>query len=248
VSFRNKSVYEQSDGFFLKPRGFTLLEILLAVFIFGIIMTTLFGSFNAIFGQVSTMETRASGYDSVKTCLDRMVEDLSSLYITPSDLYPLYSSGKTEKKSDIHRVLGETATAGEKRFSRLRFSSWAHLPLEGNIQKGVAQILYYVQNVEGRYLLKRADTLYPYPSLEEYPLEKNNTDPVLCVNVQSFSIVYLDHEGKEYESWDSDSEEFAHSTPKAIGIKLTLGEGEEQDSIYAETRVLLPVSREKKEP
>jgi len=246
VRSRNKSGDRHRSGIFRKTGGFTLLEILLAVFIFGIVMATLFGSFSAIFGNVETMENRASQYDMAKTCLDRMSEDLASLYITSSDMYPLYSSEKTEEKPDIHVVSGDNATSGERTFSRLRFSSFAHLPFEENIHKGVAQIIYYVQQVEGRYLLKRSDRLYPYPAAGEPPPGKNNTDPVLCMDMESFSIVYFDQEGKEHETWNSDSDEFSHATPKAIGIKLAIGG--EPSTFHTGTTVLIPAYREKKEP
>lgn len=227
-------------------RGFTLLEILLAVFIFGITMTTLFGSFNAIFGNISRMENKSSGYDTLKTCLDRMSEDLSSLYITPLTLYPLYHSGNDRDRPDIHRVFGENASSGDKSYSKLRFSSYAHLPFENDSRKGVAQMVYYVQFQEGRYRLKRGDKLYPYPPLEEYPFEKSNPDPVLCNDVQSFSIVYYDGDGKEYENWNSDADEFGHATPKAIGIKLVFGDPE--NPIAGGVTVSLPVFRQGKTP
>jgi general secretion pathway protein J len=227
-------------------QGFTLLEILLAVFIFGITMTTLFGSFNAIFGNIAHMEGRSTGYDTLKTCLDRINEDLASFYVTPLELYPLYHSGNDVTRPDLHRVLGEIVSSGERTFSKLRFSSYAHLPFENDTRKGVAQVVYYVQFEEGRYRLKRGDKLYPYGPLEEYPFDKSNPDPVLCNDVQSFSIVYYDGDGKEFESWNSDADEYGHATPKSIGIKLVFGEPE--NTLTGGIIVSLPVFRQGKTP
>ena len=37
-------------------RGFTLLEILIAIFIFAVVITTVFGSFNFVFGKIGMIE------------------------------------------------------------------------------------------------------------------------------------------------------------------------------------------------
>jgi len=71
------------------------------------------------------------------------------------------------------------------------------------------------------------------------------TGVVLCENVKSLTFKYYDHEGTEFDMWNSDDEEFGYATPSAIGIKLELGIG--SDSKLFETMVTLPVNRMKKE-
>jgi general secretion pathway protein J len=226
-----------------RAKGFTLMEILLAVFIFGIVMTTLFGSFNAIFGNVSDLSEKTAGLEMVKTCLDRMGEDLTGMYVTH---YPLYVPSE-EKEPDLHRVFGEMRNAGRGSFAFLTFTTSAHLPFHHSPRKGIARVIYYVQATpEGGYLLKRSDNLYPYPSVEDDAFAQNTTDPVLCTDVLSFSLIYLDETATPHESWDSESEEFDHATPRAIRIKLVTGTPDQPQT--AGTTVFLPAFREKKEP
>ena len=226
--------------------GFTLLEILLVIFIFGIVMTTILGSFNAIFGNVSHLEKKASQYDGVKTCLDRISEDLRGLYITPLDLYSTASPDRTDEKKDIHRFWAETVSIGGGSFCRMRFSTTAHLPFENSRQKGVAQIIYDVRQQDETVMLNRSDSLFPYPAMDESTSGKNIENPVLSPDIRSFTATFYDAEGNGFDHWDSDSDEFGFATPKAVKIQLELGD--EEEVLNAGTMVMLPAFRSKKEP
>jgi hypothetical protein len=80
--------------------------------------------------------------------------------------------------------------------------------------------------------------LFPYPEFEE-----NGIDPVLCRNVRSLSFTYIDSESEEFDEWDSESPDVDRSTPNAVGIRLSFGD--EQGPLSIETKVVLPVHREK---
>jgi general secretion pathway protein J len=105
--------------------------------------------------------------------------------------------------------------------------------------QGVAEIVYYIDRLEDdRYVLRRSDTLYPFEEFEE-----KNTDPIVCTDIQKFSLVYFDEEGEEAEEWDSESEENGHATPRSVGIDLLIGE-EETPTAFS-TRIYIPAFREK---
>jgi general secretion pathway protein J len=67
--------------------GFTLMEILLAFLILGIVVTTILASFNAVFSTTDTLKNSSRYYDMAKNCLNRMALDLGALYITQPPLY-----------------------------------------------------------------------------------------------------------------------------------------------------------------
>jgi hypothetical protein len=98
----------------------------------------------------------------------------------------------------------------------------AHLPVAAKKQEGIAEIIYYVRSAQdGRYTLRRSDNLILYG-----PSEEKESDPILCENLKSLSIIYYGSEGDEYETWNSDSEDFSYSTPQAIAVKLAIGHDE----------------------
>jgi hypothetical protein len=59
----------------------------------------------------------------------------------------------------------------------------------------------------------------------------------------SLTFKYYDAEGAEFEEWNSDSDEYDHATPAAIGVQLEIGD--ESRSYEFETMVRLAVRRDK---
>ncbi len=218
-------------------RGFTLLEIMIAIFIFAVVLTTIFASYNALFSGNETIEQGTASYEMAQNCLSRMMIDLESIHIS---LPPEYSPQTVADSHDLYRMVGEMVDIQGGEFPKLRFTSLSHIAFGGKTQNGIAEIVYYVQ-IEGddRYLLKRADNLHPYPSFEE-----KAGDPVLCKDLKSLTVKYYDENGTEYDLWDSDAEAFGYSTPRAIRIKLELASASQP--LLFETMVTLPVFREKK--
>jgi general secretion pathway protein J len=219
--------------------GFTLMEILLAFLILGIVVTTILASFNAVFSTTDTLKNSSRYYDMAKNCLNRMALDLGALYIT---LPPLYKPPNFDDPPDPYRIVGSSSEIGGTSFADVRFASNAHIPLNKSIKRGVAEIVYYVQDKDdGQQVLRRGDHLYPYP-----PFEENSGDPVLSEHVKSLAFKYYDSEGSEFEEWNSDSDEYGYATPAAIGIQLEIGD--ESVSYNFETTVRFAVNREKIEP
>jgi general secretion pathway protein J len=217
-------------------RGFTLLEIVIAIFIFSVIVTTIFGSYNSVFTGAEVMNQDVTSYETARTCLNRMIFDLESIHVSFS---PQYSPPDFNAPPDPYRIIGSTVNVQTVSFPKLRFTSTAHVSFGGKTESHIAEIVYYVQATDNEYyLLRRADNLYPYEEFEE-----NANDPVLCENLKSLTFNYYDGEGTKYDTWDSDTEDFGYATPSAIGITLELANG--VDSLWFKTMITLPVYRKK---
>jgi general secretion pathway protein J len=216
--------------------GFTLVEVLLATLILGIVVTTVLASFNAVLSTTEAMQTSTDLYEMAKNCLNRITLDLESVYIVQR---PFYQTPETDSEPDPYRLVGATKDAGGTPFATLRFTSRAHVSFEERPHKGIAEIVYYVSVADdGRHVLKRSDHLYPYPEFEERP-----DDPILCKDVKSLAFKYINDEGTVSESWDSESDEFGYATPQAVTVQLEIGD--EKTSTVFETAVKLPIYREK---
>lgn len=216
--------------------GFTVMEIMLAVFILAIVITTVLASFDSVFSTTATLDNSAKYYDMAKNCLNRLTLDLESLYVAYP---PLFKPPELDSPPDPYRFFGIQSDVAGISFAQLRFTSHAHIPFEKSTRHGIAEIVYYIAaKADGQLVLKRSDRLYPYP-----PFEERGSDPVLCENVKSLAVKYYDSEGAESGSWDSDSQEYGYATPIAIEIQLELGD-ESQSYVFA-TRIQLPVKRDK---
>ncbi|MCP3950767.1 MAG: prepilin-type N-terminal cleavage/methylation domain-containing protein, partial [Desulfobacterales bacterium] len=153
-----------------QKNGFTLLEILVAMFIFSAVVTTLFTAYRALFFDTDQFESSLHRHAMAQACLMRMVNDLGALHM---QLPPLYT------RPDFNDPPGDDRIVGEQP-DRLRFTSLAHLPMDRSRREGLAEIRYYVHTGDdGKPVLRRSDTVYPYP-----PFEEKATDPVLCEDVK----------------------------------------------------------------
>ena len=219
-----------------REEAFTMLEIMVAIFIFGIVVTTIFSSYRTVLISTESVQQTITEYEAAKNCLNRMILDLQSVYIS---LPPAYRPPDMNDPPDPYRVVGDTTQIGGTELSRLRFTSLAHVALGENKRDGIAEIVYYIQAIENDYfILRRSDKLYPCQ-----PFEENGKDPVLCENVKLLAFTYYDQENNKYELWDSESDEFKYATPKAIGIKMEIGDI--ASPLLLQTMVTLPVFRKK---
>jgi general secretion pathway protein J len=219
-------------------RGFTLLEIMVAIFIFAVVITTIFGSFRAVFSSSDAVGGDVAVFQQARTCLGRMATDLAALQVTH---YPRYKAPEFNDDQDPYRLVGDVTDLAGESFGRLRFASLAHLGLNRDPRKGVCRIVYYVQEKEDDTLvLRRADHLYPFPEFEE-----SEDDPILCNRMLALEFSYLDAEGEMNDRWDSESADTDYATPRAIGVNLTVGTPDRPKQFI--TRIPLHAFREAKE-
>jgi len=224
--------------------GFTLMEILVAFFLFGLIISVLFGSYTGVLHSVEATRETVSIYETARMCLERIILDLESVQVT---MEPGYRPPDTDSPKDLHRVVGDMSETGNGQFSRLSFSSRAHVDLGGEDRQGVARIRYYVtQDPEQpeSYVLRRYDTLHM--ALSEAEEQESRNDPILCERVVAFVCRYYDQEGQLHESWDSDDDNQGYATPRMVEVSLEMGNAQETETapLRFVTRIQLPIYRD----
>ena len=214
--------------------GFTLVEILLAIFIFSILVSTIFGSFAVLSDGAEVLKLDAGLYQSARTSLDRITQDLKEIHFT---LPPQYVKPKFNDDPHEYRLVGGQADVGNADFDQLRFASLAHISFQGDPRLGIARIIYYpFELTPDNWVLRRADHIYPFPDFEP-----NNQDPVLCESLLEFKLAYYDGEGDSFDSWDTESDDHDFASPRSIAI--TLKTGTEERHVTLNARVYLPVHR-----
>jgi general secretion pathway protein J len=171
-------------------------------------------------------------------CIARITGDVESAYVSTP---PVYRQPEFRDDKDPYRIEGIIDDVEGESFSRLRFTSLSHFSFSGSQDSGVAEIVYYVNRYhDGGYVLRRSDTLYPYEEFEE-----KNTDPIVCKDIQGFSITYYNEAGEESDEWDSENSEYEFATPQSIQLVLQIGE-KDTPEVFS-TRIYLPAYREKLE-
>ena len=104
--------------------GFTLIEILVAVMIFGVIMLTVFSSFRSFMLSDYFVKTSLDQADIVRNFTARSAADIKSIRIS---LEPEYKKPEFDTPPDRFRFYGDENFLAGHVFSRLRFVSLAHI-------------------------------------------------------------------------------------------------------------------------
>lgn len=224
-------------------RGFTLLEILIAMCIFAIVLSILYTAYTGTFRNIDETESQANVYQMARVTLERMGEDLQSTYLSHRASDP--DSEEEPLQPNVFR--GEATEIDARSADTLRFFSRAHLVFdEENTATGVARIAYEVRQSEvdeQSLVLYRSDT----PRFEKGP-EEEGGGLVLCDGIQALNLTYYDDKERAYDSWDSTDEEFEGKLPVRVSILLELVNQENPEApLKFMTGVALPMAEEENE-
>ena len=186
----------------MRVRGFTLLEVLVAVVIFGIISVLAYGGYNQLIQQSDIVERSASRTRAVQSTVQRMSEDFAMLEPRPirepigESLEPALRAGgtRTETLVDLTRS-GWTNPAGLSRST--------------------------LQRVTYRLLDNKLERAY-WSALDR-TLTTEPTSAVMLDKVRTASFRFLDQNQSWHEQWPP----LGYSGPDAarlrpIAVEITL--------------------------
>jgi len=228
----------------ISQKAFTLLEILIAMFIFAIVLSTLYAAYIGTFRNIEETESQADIYEMARIALERMVEDLESVYMTQGNR----DSEGEEKTAPPTPFEGKVTELDGRRADTLRFVSRAHLVFDEEDEKaGAAEIAYYVsasdEEDERSFILYRSDT----PYFEEAK-EPGTGGWILCEGLQAVQFTYYDKDGETHDNWDSSGRDDNQTLPSAVSILLDfINPVDPESPIKFTTRVALPMAREENE-
>lgn len=210
-------------------RGFTLVEILIAIFILSLVMATVYVSYTGTLKTSRQLEEEGDIYKMARAAMNMLIKDLSSLQM---------SEGSFNLSAEKNR-------SGNHEFHSLSFWSASHLAFGENESEGrPAAISYYVrEDDEGnRFSLWRADVSGTKP--DETKTVKGGF--IVCKNIDAFSLTFYDSAGGENDSWSFSSSpgEKQNNIPAVVKIELSLVNPNDQEKPYKfMTKVLLPLNK-----
>ena len=213
------------------------MEILIAMLIFTIVVSTLYLSYTGTVRNMEAVESRSGIYQMARIALERMIDDLESAYLTSWS----QNSKSQEDNIQVTGFIGGDSEINGRSADTLRFPSRAHLVFNAEVEdNGATEITYYVtENDEGgSFALYRSDT----PQFEEGP-EEGAGGLVLCDDVYSINFIYHDENGEVYDNWDSTKEEFKGRLPVMVSIELLFIDRSDPEShLRFKTGVALPMA------
>ena len=224
-----------------RKTGFTLLEVLIAMFIFAVILSTLYVAYTGTFRNIEETESQADLYQMARIVLERMTEDLESVYMVAQTKEA--QGEEPVEANQSTRFVGTMTEIEGRRLDTLRFASKAHIVFNsGEPYPGTAEIVYYVRENsgdQGGFTLYRTDR-----ANFEHGEEEATGGWILCDRLYAIQFTYYDEEGGAYDNWDSTEESFKDKVPSGISILLELANTTNPESpLKFMTAVALPMSK-----
>ncbi len=205
--------------------GFTLIEVLLAIFIGAIVLTVLYASFFQIVNAKDSAEDNLELYHEARVIISKMTEDLSMAY-PRGMVYPV--QGASASSFFVGRAEQQVGR------SSVDFTSLSHTAGINSGDSDQAEITYYLKPVPQSalfFLMRRENPrIGSDSSAIEYPLSER---------VVGFTLTYMRTDGDEFiNEWDSAQ---TSSLPRAVDITLTLRSAKGEDFEF-NSIVLVPIA------
>lgn len=221
-----------TDSRFLTKGGFTLLEVLLAFFIFSILFVTVYASYSGSFKTITMTEKRMDLYHKAAIALERISEDLQASYITPV----LETQRDVEGYSSFQGTDGEI---GGRDADTLSFFTRIQ-PLFGSENEAVSgQVVSYtlIQGMEeDELMLLRSEN----PEFIDESRVREGMD--LLDGLQAINFTYFDDNGEVHDSWNSVSGEYRGRLPRMVTVALEFPNDDDPEAPFTfMTSVALPV-------
>lgn len=199
-------------------RGFTLLEVLVALAIFAMILAILFGTYAASVERAERTRERAQVYHEARVLLELMANDLRATYI--SEPVEQAQQSMQQPKTRNYTFIGEDFE--EDRLPSDKLTLYAFLPSirPDTPEAEVCRIAYSLEPkappAQGKLLFRRVNcSLDPEATEEEHVF-------ALTDLARGLGFTYYDEQGHERSAWDSRDGQAGKRLPARIKIMLIL--------------------------
>ena len=191
--------------------GFTLLEILIAIAILALVVSTLYGAYSGTIETTEKVESLRDIDQTARLALMQMADDFKSLY---------YREAEGDAEDSPFRFSGGMAAEGGEG-TVVEFASTSHLGFDLvypslRINR-IRYVLEQQSDNEKYYRLVRKEL--PFADL---PGEREETSVELADYVESFTLTYLNEDGQSFSQWDTKAEETEDPTPRLVQIQLQM--------------------------
>lgn len=204
---------------FKKNSGFTLMEILIAIFILGIVMATVLGTFTGIISSSRQAEKKAELYQTGRAVMDLIATDVRGIFKQPVEESGSFFNGNSEMVED-------------KLMSRVEFITTNSLPMGIKRNPFLSEVGYHVKKSmkKDTYSLWRRSQFPP-----EYPYGEGGREVPVCRIIEKFRLEFV---------YNNDiKKNLTNFIPEAVIIDLTLNIDGEKENFVTMVRPMIAIRR-----
>jgi general secretion pathway protein J len=214
----------------LSGRGFTLMEVMVAVAITALMGAIIAMSFQTGFHAKEVVETDAERYRMLRTAMDRMVHEIGAAYV--SDRYDPRKYRDQNDRPTNFIGLGEDLT----------FSSLAHQRLYTDAKESDQMVVEYsVKSGLDPNARDRRDLVRRENPIVEGPMDRGGHEDILFEDVNRLQFQYWDSDKKDWvEEWDTRRLEKKSILPTRVKITLFAKDENGKEQRYTtQARIML---------
>jgi general secretion pathway protein J len=211
-------------------RGFTLMEVMIAISITALMGTLISMAFTTGIRAKELVEGDAERYRMLRTTMNRMCREIGAAYV--SDRY----DPKRYRDSNDR----PTNFIGER--DNLLFTSMSHQRLYTDAKESDQMVVEYsVKRAVDRDARDRDDLFRRENPLVEDRMDRGGTEDVLYEGIKKIEFAYWDSDRKEWDDeWDTRRSERKGILPTRVKITLyALDENGKEAQYTTQTRVMM---------
>ena len=196
--------------------GFTLIEVLAAVFLTAVVMTVAIAFFVQLSDSTDAAERKARDGRLALAVLDRVARDIEGAYLLakPPDLDPLLNPWIFLAESDV----------GDSESDRIKLVSRSNRPRNrldhGSDLAVVTYLLHPAADGPGFELLRAVTPGLPEQLDRDFPSANDDRFMLVADRIQSFGIRFLDENLEWQDEWDSSQLVQSGKLPRAAEIEI----------------------------
>jgi len=207
----------------MRRAGFTLLEVMVALLVLGLLTSTIFAIFSTTLDSKARVEAYNAMYQTSRQVLDRAHRELGLAFLSPV------------KQLNPTAFVGLDAEQDGYPLDGISFTSLAHVPMGvDNRESEESEISYFIvedSSTEKRMLMRREDA-----SLDQDPLE-GGVSYEMAPEVRGLNVRYWDG-GSWLDAWGSREGDQAGKLPQAVELTLVLTGVDNEDAVFQDRVVL----------
>jgi prepilin-type N-terminal cleavage/methylation domain-containing protein len=219
-----KKIFKFQWHYLIIEKGFTLIEVLLAIFIGSIVLTVLYSSFFQIIKAKDVAESELDLYHEARVVFSKMTEDFESAY----------PRGEVFDNSLVSNSSFFSGTKDGDN-SRVTLTSLSRQPALNSIDSDQAEISYYLEPVPQSDLF--------YLIREENPRIGTDSGGIkypVSESLVRFNLRYMTENDSEESFVDEFNADQTGSLPKVVEVTLTMRSLRGEDVQFS-TLILIPL-------
>jgi general secretion pathway protein J len=195
----------------MRSRGFTLVEVMIAVGITAVVGALVAGAFQRTYAAKELTEAQDERFSSARVALTRMARELSQAFLSSDYDHKRF-------REPVTVFIGKDRGVEDD----LLFTTMSHVRLRRDAKESDQSVVEYTLDADPDHPGERALFRREKVHLDDSP-DRGGSKAVVCEHVTTFDVEYWDWKRQEWaREWVSNGPDRAGTLPTRVKVRLGL--------------------------